>query len=305
MTSKPFPVPLLHSNLRRLPWRYRMTLCVAAACQDRGKPRIVIATDWRAETGNAGGDIQDKLFWINDRIGVLVAGTVSRAVELRNTYKQYFAKLENEQKAKPEKDRELITEANVLDVFKFPLVVFKNKLANEYIGIKYGMTYDAFLGAISRKEIPESIAEKEINNIGRIDPDCSLIILFFLEKTPYILKVVDGELESCENFAAIGSGEDIANSVLFQREHESDSTLSKTIYRVYECMKLGAIAPGVGEEFTLDVLYPPGEKSEGIYGEWLNSKGKRFMEREFRNRGPKPFTKFPQLPTGCLRKDFE
>lgn len=279
-----------------------MTLCVAAACQERGKPRIVLATDWRAETAIASGDTQDKLYWIGGNIAALIAGSVSRAVELLDTYKQFLQKREKEQKDKSEKDRDPIIASNLTDVFKAPLVIFKNKLANEYIGLKYGMTYKSFLSAIAREEIPATVAEKELDRIGRLSIDCCLIILLFLDRTPHILRVSDEGLESSENFAAIGSGENIADSVLFQREHEARNSLSKTIYIVYEAMRLGAIAPGVGEYFTLDVLYPPGEKGKEMQGLWLNKQGEAFMEREFKRRGPKSFSNFPHLPDKYLEK---
>lgn len=69
-------------------------------------------------------------------------------------------------------------------------------------------------------------------------------------------------------------------------------------------MKLGSIAPGVGKEHTINVLYPQGEKGKEVYGEVLTHKGIRFMERQFHRVGPKNFLKFPKLPNGCLEKDF-
>ena len=282
-----------------------MTLCIAAACQERGKPRIVIATDWRAGTETAAADIQDKLYWIDNNIAVLIAGTVSRAIELKDTYKQFLLRREKQENDKPEPEREPITSANLIDVFKAPLTVYKNKLINEYLGARFGMTYHAFLRCVAAKEIPESIAEETFNTIKRIYPDCELIIVLFLDKGSYILKVCDdGSLESCESFAAIGSGADVAESVLYQRAHENDDPLSMSIYHVYEAMLLGSIAPGVGEEPTIDVLYPAGEKSKEVYGAFLNDKGERFMSRQFKKRGPKKFTNFPALPAGCLERDF-
>jgi len=68
-----------------------MSLCIAAACQDRGKSRVVIATDWKASAGIAAAEIQDKLYWIGDYMPVLIAGTITRAIELKDTYKQYLA----------------------------------------------------------------------------------------------------------------------------------------------------------------------------------------------------------------------
>jgi len=69
-----------------------MTLCIAAACRRYSKSRIIIGTDWRISGEiSAGADIQDKLYWINDEMFVLVSGTVTRAVELRDVYKRILA----------------------------------------------------------------------------------------------------------------------------------------------------------------------------------------------------------------------
>ena len=58
-----------------------MTLCVAAACTEKDKERVVIGTYWRIEGAiAAGAEIQDKLYWINDYIFVLVSGRVSLAL---------------------------------------------------------------------------------------------------------------------------------------------------------------------------------------------------------------------------------
>jgi 20S proteasome alpha/beta subunit len=283
-----------------------MTLCVAAACQERGKPRIVIGTDWRAGTETATADIQDKLYWIDDNIAVLIAGTVSRAIELKDTYKQFLRKREKQEKNKPETEREPLTTANLLDVFKAAPTIHKNKLINEYVGLRFGMTYPAFLRCVAAKEIPESIAEETLNDIKRIYPDCQLIIVFFLDKDSYILKVDgDGTLESCESFAAIGSGADVAESVLYQREHQDSNAVGKTVYHVFEAMLLGSIAPGVGDEPTIDVLYPPGERSKGVYGAYLNKKGEAFMKRKFKDLGPKKFSNFPRLQDRYFDKDFD
>jgi hypothetical protein len=70
-----------------------------------------------------------------------------------------------------------------------------------------------------------------------------------------------------------------------------------------EAMKLGSIASDVGEEHTLDVLYPPGEKDEEIVGERLTEKAERFLQRKFKKLGPKKFANMP-LPPKFWRSDF-
>lgn len=60
-------------------------------------------------------------------------------------------------------------------------------------------------------------------------------------------------VERCSHFAAIGSGTYVAESALFYREHTGGESLGTAIYNVYEAMKLGAKAPGVGEKFSLHI----------------------------------------------------
>jgi len=129
--------------------------------------------------------------------------------------------------------------------------------------------------------------------------------MFMDDHTPRVVKIEsDGSLESVESFATIGSGSHIADGVLFQREHDGNDTLGSALYHVYEAMKLGSIAPGVGTEFTIDVVYPPDKDHKEVWGKTLSDKGKKFMEAQFRKRGPKPFKNFVALPTGILERSF-
>lgn len=275
-----------------------MTLCIAAACQDRGKPRVIIATDWKASIQVATAEIQDKLYWINDNTPVLIAGTISRAVELKDTYRNYFGRLGKE------KPNESIKASELPDVMKRPLGIYKQKLANEYVSLRLGLTYKEFLEAVGKSQIPESVSSEVFNDISRTGLQCCLIIIIFIGKDPYIYRIdEDGTLQNCDNFAAIGSGSIIAEGMLYQRQQESGMTLGRTIYHVFEAMKLGSIASDVGEEHTIDVLYPPRERQEDVSRDTLTDKAKVFLNRKFQSLGPKPFVNMP-LPDGFLEKDF-
>ncbi len=275
-----------------------MTLCIAAACQERGKARIVMGTDWRAETYMAGADIQDKCYWIGTgeaEAAVLIAGTVQRAVELKDTYGQHLLNHALLGGA--------VTSLNVMDVYKAPLLDFKNKLANEYTAREFGLSYDRFLQAVAKQEIPERTAEAAFASIGKKRFDCALLIALFIEKQACILRTEDFTFDACEHFAAIGSGATIADGVLYQRAHDNDASVGKATYHVYEAMRLGSIAPGVSQRFSINVLYPPGErtaKEDGIYMEEVTDKGYGFLARQFKQRGPRQFARFPRLPEGSL-----
>jgi 20S proteasome alpha/beta subunit len=275
-----------------------MTLCIAAICQDRGKSRIVVATDWKASIVEASAENQDKLRWVSDNIPMLLAGTVSRAIELQATYKQFFASLGERTPPLMPDDK------NIGDLVRKPVAIFKAKLTNEYVSLNLGLPYKDFRESVGKGEIPDSVATDTYAEIKNIDLGCSVILPFFLKNDAYIFRVgLNGGVEECDNFAAIGSGAPIAEGILFQREQEDNMTLGRTTYHLYEAMKLGSIASDVGQEHTLDVLYPPGEKGEEIVGERLTEKAERFLQRKFKRLGPKKFANMP-LPPKFWRPDF-
>ena len=163
----------------------------SAACQDRGRERVVIATDWKASAGIATAEIQDKLYWITDDIPVLIAGTVTRAIELKDTYKQYFEHLTAQ--AQPFQ----IKQTDLNDLLKEPIKIFRRKLAEEYLSQKFAPNYDTLRAAVGKNEIPESVAIGAFADIAKIDLDCSLIIIVFSDRQPYIFRIdSDGSVEN-------------------------------------------------------------------------------------------------------------
>ena len=270
-----------------------MTLCIAAGAKDRGKLRIVISSDWRIENSLSGAEIQDKLYWIGDEWAVLIAGTITRAIELVDTYAEYFRGLK-EKKIK-------ITDTTILDHVKKPPITQKYKIANEYVGALLGMSYKDFL-TNGKQILPQKQFEEIIADIQRLDLGCQLILCSFIDGAQRIYKVCDDcSVEASDHFAAIGSGSDIAESVLFQRDHEGDLPLSHALYDVYEAVSLGSKAPGVGKQHAITVLIPPKPGGKISFSR-VSDKGYKFLARSFKKLGPKDFYRLP-LPQGALEKE--
>lgn len=269
-----------------------MTLCIAAACQDRGRPRIVISSDWRIENRSFGAEIQDKLYWMHDEWAVLIAGTVSSAVELVNTYGRYFTALE--------KKKIELSNTNISDYIKRPLTLQKNKIADAHVGKLLGITYKEFLQT-GKERLPKKRFTEIISDIEELELDCQLILCSFIDNEAQIFKIgADCSVELCEQFAAIGTGSDVAESVLFQRDHEGDLPMSHALYAVYEAASLGSKAPGVGQQHAIGVLLPPKKGGEIAYSR-VTEKGERFLKRKFYRYGPKQFYRLG-LPEGTLGK---
>lgn len=256
-----------------------MTLCIAAACQDRRKPRLVVSSDWKVELNVSSAEIQDKFYWVTEYWIALVAGSSSRALELVNTYRASF-------KAMHDKKIEL-TKANIIDVVKNPLRTYKRKLADEYVSLKLGLSYKEFLDK-GKGYLPEKQFEEMCRDIAKIKLGCDILLCTFQFGTSYIFRIDrSGECEVCENFAAIGTGTDIAEASLCQREHEGDLSLAQALFHVYEATVLGSKAPGVGKESAISVLSLAEDK--GIQMQGIQEAGWRFLERAFKKLSIKQF----------------
>ncbi len=225
----------------------------------------------------------------------MIAGTVSSAIELVNTYARYFTALKDKNVA--------FTNTNIVDHVKRPLVLQKNKIADAYVGKLLGITYKEFL-LTGKKRLPKKRFADIVLDIEDLDLECQLILCSFVDGEAQIFKVdSDCSVEVCEHFAAIGSGSNIAESVLFQREHEGDLPVGHALYAVYEAARLGSKAPGVGNQHALSVLLPPKKGGEISYSR-VSEKGFRFLDKKFRQYGPKQFYRFG-LPDGTLEEPIE
>ncbi len=237
-----------------------MTLCVAAECEHKGEARYVFAKDFAVETEIAGAEIEAK--WT--RIGkadytALMAGSLSRAMELADHIAQRLdsnaSGTENE---------------TLIEIARFGVKQFKYRLADELVGSRFGIGYDRFLRE-GAQIFPAETHRETVEAISAMTLGCSLLWLPFNanDGTEIIRVNESGMVERCSHFAAIGSGMYIAESSLFQREQNNEKSLGDTIYHIYEAMKLGSAAPGVGKDFSLHVVSPPTPSSEQVRMGWI------------------------------------
>jgi 20S proteasome alpha/beta subunit len=293
------PKPGCYRKLRQPQRRTALTLCIAAACEDeKGRDRVVIGTDWMA-TGEieAGADIQDKLYWINDDIAVLVSGVVTRAVELRDAYRTALVVM---------KDRgEKLTFKNIRKFIKAGPRLLKKDIADEVVMFATGLDFDSFRKAFKNGEIPGPVATGVFQAIERKDLECEVIIVAFVDKFPYIFIVErSGHVEERDNFALVGEGTYMAEAMLYFRKHESSDPLAMAIYNVWEALYMASRRVGtVSKTHSIDILIPPGERSTHSTVYTLTNSGFKFMKTLFRDHfGVRRITKFPDFPDGCVKQ---
>lgn len=294
------PKPGCCRNLWRPRRRTTLTLCIAAACEDeKGRDRVVIGTDWMA-TGEiqAGADIQDKLYWINDDIAVLVSGVVTRAIELRDAYRSELESM----KAKKKR----LNHRNIRRFIKAGPRLLKKDIADEVVVFATGLDdFEKFRKAYKNGEIPGPVATGVFQAIEEKNLDCEVIIVAFVEKQPYIFIVErNGHVEERDNFALIGEGTYVAEAALYFRKHESSDPLAVALYNVWEALYMASRRVGtVSKTHSIDILVPPGEQSTHSTVYYLTNTGFKIMKELFRDQfGVRRIKKFPDLPDECVKQ---
>ncbi len=259
-----------------------MTLCVAAVAGLPRTPAIVVASDWRIETSIAGAQIQNKLALIaKDRWAVLMsADDIARAHELIELCSRHFLEQASQ-----------TTAQNVSAVVKQAVAIQRRSMIEERVNRALGIPYDYFL-ANGKAQLPETVFEQLVTDITRMPLECSLLLCTFIGGQPIVFEVdSDGSVRFQEHFAAIGSGTFIAHPALFQREHEADLPIGQAVYHVYEAMKLGAIAPGVGDDFSLSIITRHGSDGK-LQLQRPTDRGIAFLARQYKKYGLKQFYRF-------------
>ncbi len=251
-----------------------MTLCIAAACQYRNKPRIITCSDWKSSSSFGSTETADKLRWLKKPNWVaLVAGDAAKAETLVRTYRLALAGSE-------------IAEDNALLLFSNIAIAHLKWLKNSFVQRRHGVTYEHFRQK-GKREFPESVFLTTHMEAEKIDLGSSLIVAGFVRHgramKPLICKVArDGEVSITDHFEAIGEGRYVATPPLLRRQYSSTVSLMDAIYRLYEAKTLAEIVPSVGEDTSIDILYP-----DGTLEQVSSKKGYDLLDVMWKKYGPK------------------
>jgi hypothetical protein len=259
-----------------------MTACIAAACKEKVEGRDVVcivgATDTKEQTTVASGEYLWKFRSIAYGWDAMIAGTVSSAEELVTEYERHLKTVK-------------LTESNVAEELRRPAETIKRRLAEHYIKMQVGMSYDDFMTKGNKTLSPEDFREI-LYEVRKLSLGCQLLISGFINKKPKIFTVSEyGDVIIHQNFGAIGTGSTIAECALYQRQQHQHSPLWVTLYHVYEAIRLARIAPGVGTQAIIHVI---SQKEDGeVYGRFVNPKGDSELEKLYQKYSLQPLESFP------------
>jgi hypothetical protein len=268
-----------------------MTLCIAAACKDdQGEPRIVVCNDTWEQTESAGGHVADKQDYIGHGWRCLLAGDISKAEDFAATCRSVL------------KPREF-TYDNVFDKLNEASAKHKEKLTKRLIEMRLGMSFDRFLKR-GERELTLEARNRALYEIERIDFGCELIVFGFIVDwpIPQIFSInTDGEVSHNQNFAAIGTGSEVAEAVLYQRQQYSERTIEQTLYVLFEAGMLAHMsnAPGVGPPSGIYLMEPAADGN--IRQRIIKSEAVDVLVGYLRKYGPKRGLRLGKLGVDSFR----
>lgn len=230
------PQPLRPSiTSRRLLWRQRLTLCIAAECNY--SKTVIFSCDWSSESGSSKAEIQQKFDVLpKSNTPVVFAGTANRALEFLAVLGEFVDGCPKEE---------------TLKRLKAAVAHQKRALIDEYIASKIGHDYQWFLTK-GKDSLHPDVWRKLSFEIPDIELDCSFIVAMPEGSHFRIYRIhQSGLVEPCENFCAIGSGLEMAESMLFYRKCHASHKAHLALYKVMEAAIFGRHAPHVGENISL------------------------------------------------------
>lgn len=269
-----------------------MTLCIAAKAfnsltDSLSDGTIVLCCDRRLETPIAQADIGYKWRAISRQWQIMLAGDFPLAVELAGIYEGYFA------------EEESVTQQQIATIerLRVPLDRLRRRIADQFTQGRFAVSYDELLHR-GQSWLGEQIFKETLSELrARIEQEEKSVQALLIgpgdDGFLAIYKYSYGQLWECEDFAAIGSGETIAEAILFYRGLMNTGSLMKAAYIVYEAKRMGEITPGVGESTSMIVSEFKGENLC-----WWNvtEPGMAFLEGLFiEHFGPKELRGEPAL----------
>lgn len=255
-----------------------VTLCIAASCQEEGKPRIVLCTDWKSGSSLGSSQTADKLRWIKKRPNwlALTSGTVNCIESLIRHFRSSLENIDDIREENAERIFESIARSHL----------FKRK--SDCVEIELGVTYEYF--RTHREEFTPQDQADIFAKVRKTNLSASLLIVGWIPVArgypyPLICKIeTNGSTAICPDFGAVGEGRFVATPSLLRRELDSGVSLKRAVYQLYESKTMAEIVPSVGEDTSIDIFYPDGalkslSEKKGAY---------KYLDRKLKLYGPKP-----------------
>jgi Proteasome subunit len=247
-----------------------MTLCIAAECNDKSHPAIVLCRDWQAQKGSTTSDDAYKQRDV-DECRVLISGSPTRADHLLLACEpaiREFLKKDNP------KNTDIDTDKLIQDL-RAATKNIRKEYVNSWVAATLNMEFEEFC-RVSRAQFHESHYHDIWETIKRYDIGAELLITLFDAEGVSVIIRTDGigEVHYESDYSVIGTGGDLARTVLCQVDYDpAKMSVGDCIYEVLRAKYSAERSREVGSDTTVLVT------SKGKEDRWLSKKGHKYYEK--------------------------
>jgi hypothetical protein len=217
-----------------------MSLCIVAACQERGSTRVVLSHDWKITEGDASSENTDKLAFVKRGWPAVFAGVTPHMDLMDEVFWKHLAQVE-------------ISQENLESELQVARGKFKRAMIDRDLQGRFGMGYDAFMNKGKKSFRPEQ--HTQIFDQMQMElSQAEMLVAGIIKNDGYLYQVSESFAVPLDHFGTIGEGCDLASRWVHWRDQNESMSLSQTLLNVYEAQHFGSMAGTVGRILSIYVL---------------------------------------------------
>src|SRR5437764_1268337 len=189
-----------------------MTVCIAAACRENKENKIIFCADWKISSALGSAETKLKTRNFSKTWLCLTAGNEPDINAVIKMFRQGF-NLARAQKL-------VVDEVEATRIAREVVARRKREQINEFTQATYGLSYDDFL-SFGKDKLPSDLHREALLDMRNLRLGVELILGGFDAKGfSHLVKVnADGRVSVHEEFAVVGEGAYLAQTVLLHRGH--------------------------------------------------------------------------------------
>jgi hypothetical protein len=233
-----------------------MTLCIAAACRHQGQSAVVTCADWQITGPVVAAEDYYKLRHYPNAT-IMISGELAAVDDFCFDLHGVINDLNVIAKSGGELEPRI---NQYLGRIREAAQHRKRLRAEHHMAMKYGISLDRFYKKGS-KQMPKQIYKKIIDEIQEIKLAVSTIIVYSGDCELLLLRSGPrGGVIWERNYATIGSGELMAQTVLCQSPHDKNMPLLECLMRVVTAKVVAERDPYVGRNTSLGIILRDGSR---------------------------------------------
>lgn len=268
--------------------RRKMTVCIAAVC-DNGSddPKIILCTDNLVSSALGSAETMLKTRMLGKNWNCLTAGDESDLLGFSASLAKKFRHVTI-------REKKTIDETNAGELVRQVLMEMKKQKADDIVRADYAISYEELL-ANGKARFPEEIFRDAMLTVRAAHVDAQCIVAGFADGFPLLLQTErNGRVAVHEEFAAVGEGAYLAQSILLHRAHSDVLPFACALYSVYEAKKYAEGARSVGSNTSIVVHHKDGRR------EIVNVGGFSALDKHYKLYGPKPISDDLKISTSMF-----